>query len=90
VPYAFDTLDATKSVIAAGDREYAQRVSGYWLAFARTGRPAPAAGWPSHTRRQDRTMIFADRIETRSNFMRTRLNVFLGVSRIAGRILDRK
>lgn len=46
--------------------------------------------WTNHTRRQDRTLVFAYGIEARPNFMRTRLTIFLGVSRIVGAILDRK
>ena len=92
VAYVLDTLDATKSVITEQDREYARLVGDYWFAFARTGRPASAGGpaWANHTRRQDRTLVFAYGIESRPNFMRTRLNIFLGVSRIIGAILDRK
>jgi para-nitrobenzyl esterase len=92
IPYVLDTLDATKSVITDQDREYARHVGDYWFAFARTGKPAAAGvpAWPSHTRRQDQTLVFAYGIEARPNFMRTRLNIFLGVSRIVGAILDRK
>jgi para-nitrobenzyl esterase len=92
VPYVFDTLDATKWAATDPDRAYAQRVGAYWLAFANRGRPAVAGApaWPNHTRQRDSTMIFADRMEARRNFMRARLNVFIGVSRFAGRFLDRK
>jgi para-nitrobenzyl esterase len=95
VPYALDTLalfSATKDIATDQDRALARRVGDYWFQFARTGRPsAPGApAWPNHTRRQDRTMIFAGKTEVRSNFMRPRLNVLIGVARIAGAILDRK
>lgn len=92
VPYVLDTLDATKWDVSDQDREFARSVGAYWLAFAKTGSPAPPGlpPWPNHTRRLDRTMIFADKIDAQSDFMRARLGVFLGVSRVVGRILDRK
>ncbi|HEX6610710.1 MAG TPA: hypothetical protein VF051_08035, partial [Hyphomicrobiaceae bacterium] len=70
----------------------ARRASDYLFAFARDGRPsAPGApAWPSDTRLRDRTMMFADKVEVESGFMRARLNLMIGASKIAGRLLARK
>jgi hypothetical protein len=35
-------------------------------------------------------MVFGDKVEVESGFMRARLNVFIGASKIAGRVLARK
>lgn len=87
-----DLFEGTKDIATETDREFARRVSDYWFEFARTGKPSAKGGpdWPNDRRRQDRTMIFAEPIEVQSNFMRTRLGVFLGVGRVLGTVLDRK
>ena len=60
--------------------------------FARTGKPAASdsPAWPSHRARQDRTLVFGETVALQSNFMRPRLNIFLGVSRIVDRVLGRR
>lgn len=95
IPYFLDTGDifeGTREVFTDADRALAQRASDYLFAFARDGRPsAPSApAWSSDTRWRDRTMVFADKVEVESGFMRARLNMFLGVSKIAGTVLGRK
>lgn len=94
VPYFLNTVDVfegTKDIVTAEDREFARRASDYLLEFARTGKPAPSSGpeWPNHARRQDRTMIFGEEIAIQRNFMRARLNTFIGVTSILDRVLNR-
>lgn len=94
VPYVLDTLHILKDAkdIADQDRDLARLASGYWLAFARTGAPVAKGGptWPSHRRRgQDRTMVFAEKTAVKSNFMRSRLNILVGTTKILGAMLRR-
>jgi para-nitrobenzyl esterase len=95
VPYVLDTGDifeGTKDIFSDQDRRYAHRVADYWFAFARTGSPAAPGNpeWARHRRGQDRTMVFSETVAARANFMRARLSIFIGVSRIVGGILGRK
>jgi para-nitrobenzyl esterase len=95
IPYLLDTGDifeGTRPIFTDADRALARRASDYLFAFARDGRPSAqgAPAWPSDTRLRDRTMVFADNVEAQSRFMRARLNVMIGASRIAGSLLGRK
>jgi para-nitrobenzyl esterase len=95
IVYAMDTGDifpGTKDIFTDEDREFARRVSDYWFEFARTGRPSSQGNpeWPNDTGRQDKTMLFGEKIEVQTNFMKTRLNIFIGVTKILGRVLNRK
>lgn len=94
IPFTLDTgdlYDVTRTIFTTADRDYARRVSDYWFTFAKTGRPQSAAGpeWPSHKPRRDRTMVFGETIAVQSNFMRTRLNILMGVMRIVSRLMNR-
>ena len=87
-----DIFEGTKDIVTAEDREVARRASDYLFEFARTGKPAASdsPAWPRHRARQDRTLVFGDNVALQSNFMRPRLNIFLGVSRIVDRVLGRR
>ncbi len=94
VPYVLGTVDlfsGTKDIATEQDRALARRMSGYWFQFARTGKPAAdgAPAWENHRARQDRTLVVGDEIEMERNFMRTRLNILLGVTRFLNRVLGR-
>jgi para-nitrobenzyl esterase len=86
-----DLFRPTREMWTKEDRAYAKRASDYFLAFARSGKPAPAGDpeWPNHDARQDRTMVFADTIAAQDNFMTVRLNFFMGVLQVVGRIVTR-
>ena len=95
IPYFLNTVDifeGTKDIVTAEDREFARRTSDYVFEFARTGKPAAgdSPAWPNHRARQDKTLVLGETITVQSNFMRTRLNIFLGVSRIVDRVLGRR
>jgi hypothetical protein len=45
---------------------------------------------PSDTQIRDRTMVFGGNVEVERRFMRARLNVMIGASKIAGRLLARR
>jgi para-nitrobenzyl esterase len=95
IAYFLNTIDifeGTKDIVTAEDREFARRTSDYVFEFARTGKPAASdsPAWPSHRARLDKTLVLGETITVQSNFMRTRLNIFLGVSRIVDRVLGRR
>lgn len=82
VVYFLDTLDES---YAKCDRDYARQVSGYVFAFAKTGTPAFAGSpaWQDHRPLRDLTLIFGpEKIEQRRNFMKARLDVLKGVTKI--------
>jgi para-nitrobenzyl esterase len=95
IPYFLDTGDifeGTREIFTDADRALARRASDYLFSFAKDGRPSAsgALAWPSDTRLRDRTMVFGDKVEIESGFMRARLNVMIGASKIAGTLLGRK
>ncbi|MGH9843855.1 MAG: carboxylesterase/lipase family protein, partial [Blastocatellia bacterium] len=95
IVYTLNTGDlspGTKEIFTDADREYARRVSDYWFEFARTGIPASRGGplWPRDTGRQDKTMQFGNPMAVQTNFMRARLNIFIGGSKLLGGLLDRR
>jgi para-nitrobenzyl esterase len=87
-----DIFEGTKNIVTSEDREVARRASDYLFEFARTSQPAAtdSPAWPRHRARQDRTLVFGENVALQSNFMRPRLNIFLGVSRIVDRVLGRR
>jgi para-nitrobenzyl esterase len=95
IVYALDTGDiyeGTKDLFTNEDREYARRVSDYWFEFARTGKPASkgSPAWPDDRAGQDMTMLFGETIVVQPNFMKARLNTFIGTLKILGSLLKRK
>lgn len=84
--------EGTRDIFLDEDREFARRVSDYWFEFARTGLPTSVGSpdWPSDDARQDKTMSFGQTITVQTNFMRARLNTFIGVVKILERVLDRE
>lgn len=93
--YALDTGDinpGTKGTFTAEDREYARRVNDYWFEFARTGKPSSQGSpvWPNDKIGQDNTMIFGNTIAVQKNFMKARLNVFIGATKILGAVSNPK
>ncbi len=95
VTYVLDTgeiYDGTKDILTEGDRTFARQVSDYWFAFARTGKPTSqgSQAWPNHDGRQDRTMLFGETIGVQTNFMKARLNVFIGSIKLLDALLSRE
>ncbi len=99
IPYVMDTGDifpGTREIFTSEDREFARRVSDYWFEFARTGKPVSSLSkggnpqWPSDAGLQDKTMLFGESIAVQTNFMKARLNIFIGGSKILGSVLNRK
>ncbi len=93
--YVMDTGDFspdTKDIFTDEDREFARRISDYWFEFARTGKPSSSGGpeWPNDDGSHDKTMLFGETIAVQTNFMKARLNIFIGGTKILGNISNRK
>lgn len=89
VIYFLDTPDES---YAKRDRDYARKVSGYVFEFAKTGKPAFAGSpeWQDHKLLRDRTLVFGPKkIEQRRNFMKARLDVLKGVTKIADTVFGK-
>jgi para-nitrobenzyl esterase len=81
IVYFLDTVDRRYS---KRDRDYARNVSNHMIAFARSGNPATSSRyWQDDRAFRDRTMIFGpEKIEQRSNFMKVRLDVLMGATKV--------
>jgi para-nitrobenzyl esterase len=95
IVYFLDTGDFSpdmRSYFSQPDRDYARRTSDYLFEFARSGRPASpgSPAWPNHDARNDKTLQFGQTISVQPNFMKTRLNVFIGGSRLLAPVLNSK
>jgi para-nitrobenzyl esterase len=95
IVFALDTGDVyqyTQTTFTDADRQYARKVSEYCFTFARDAKPTSigAPRWLNDTVGQDRTMIFGPTTQLQANFMKARLNVFIGATKILGPILARK
>jgi para-nitrobenzyl esterase len=64
IPFVFDNVDAAKSMTGDGEDRYAlaSKVSGAWVAFARTGNPNHPGlpNWPAFDTERRATMILND------------------------------
>jgi para-nitrobenzyl esterase len=61
IPFVFDNPDAGKPMTGSGEDRYAlaAKVSGAWVAFARTGNPSQKGlAWPAYNATKRATMIF--------------------------------
>ena len=66
IPFVFDNPDAGKSMTGSGEDRYAlaAKISGAWVAFARTGNPSQKGlAWPAYTTQKRATMILDDKCE---------------------------
>jgi carboxylesterase type B len=95
IVYVMDTGDiyeGTKNTFTKADQEYARSVSDYWFEFAQTGKPVSRGSpeWPSNNGDRDSTMQFGETIAIKTNFMKARLNVFIGAIKITSAISNRK
>jgi para-nitrobenzyl esterase len=64
IPFVFDNVDACKSMLGSGEDRYAlaEKFSGAWVAFARTGNPnhKTLPNWPAFDNTKRAVMIFND------------------------------
>lgn len=95
IVFVFDTLSnspESQKIATPADDEMAKKVSAYWFEFARTGKPAVTGEpeWLQADSKNDQTLEFGDTITMQSNLMRTRLNVFIGILNIVGKLIGRE
>jgi len=89
IPYTLNTLDELseqmgKRPFTATDREFAQKVSGYWVNFARyasvfSQQLEGEINWPAWQPRADNVMRFGETgpvLKLEKNFMRRRMQLF--------------
>lgn len=64
IPFVFDNVDACKSMLGSGEDRYAlaEKFSGAWVAFARTGNPnhKTLPNWPAFDNTKRAVMVFND------------------------------
>jgi para-nitrobenzyl esterase len=92
IAFVLGTLDRTpayRDIRTPADDRVAERMTAYWLAFARTGRPAPTGepDWRRSTARRSRTMEFSDDAVLRTRFRDRQLNILIRVIRILDSIV---
>jgi para-nitrobenzyl esterase len=95
IPFVMGTGDLCGCLPAPfsnADRDVSRRVGDHWFEFARTGVPSSrgAAPWPRDGVRNAQTMEFGDEPAVRPDFMKARLDVFIGALKVVGKILDTK
>ena len=68
------------------DREASRRAVTFWFDFARTGTPVPgdAAAWPRDGQRDSKLLEFGEADAVRADFMKTRVNTFIGTLKLLG------
>lgn len=92
IVYTFDNVDVfqgTAPHATAADRAYSKTVGDYWFNFARTGRPfaKDEPFWEPHRAGADRVMIFEPSIRAERDFMRPRLNIMIGLTKIISSVI---
>jgi para-nitrobenzyl esterase len=66
IPFVFDNPDAGKPMTGSGEDRYAlaAKISGAWVAFARTGNPSQKGlAWPAYEPGKRATMILDDKCD---------------------------
>ncbi len=79
--------------LTEADREAARKMAARWVAFAKTGDPnvvataanANSARWPPDSRYRPVVLEFGDQQTVQTDFMKSRLNSFIGVLNLVGR-----
>jgi para-nitrobenzyl esterase len=89
IVFVMNTLDrapAYRDSRTRADEQMARRVSAYWLAFARTGRPGPEGQpvWEASSRSRSMTLELAESPQLRRNFHERRLNILITVIKMLG------
>ena len=87
--FTMGTLDRCKCLRApttAADRAASARVSQHLFEFSRSGTPVPrnADTWPRDGQRSAKLLEFGDTDAVRSDFMKPRLNAFIGTLNVLG------
>lgn len=94
IPFVMGTGDECACLpvpFTAADRAFSRQVGDYWFAFARSGKPeaASAPAWAQDSVREARTLEFGNQVVLRKDFMKTRLNAFIAILKMAGALTAR-
>lgn len=89
VALTMGTLDLCQCLGApssAQDREASQRAVTHWFDFAATGTPVPrdATAWPRDGQRDSTLLEFGEADVVRADFMKARVNAFIGTLKLLG------
>jgi para-nitrobenzyl esterase len=86
-----DFIQGYKNSFTDADRAILQRVNAYWFEFARAGKPQVDGNpmWQGDDERNDVTMALALRSCLQRDFMRHRLDVFIGFLKMMEWMLHR-
>ena len=90
IAFSMGTLDACACLgapVTAADRAVAERTTQRWFDFALSGTPVPrdAAQWPRDDAREARLLEIGAADEVRVDYMKPRLNAFIGTLNLLGR-----
>jgi len=82
-----ELVPIARRVFTDADWEFSRKANATFFEFARTGKPSceGCPDWPNHNAKQDRTFIYNDTLSVQDNFMKSRLDAFIG----AGQLIDR-
>jgi len=77
--------------VSDADRAFSTQVGDLWAAFARAAIPeSPGAPpWPRDGRSAARTMVFDDELVVHDDFMKRRLDAFIGALKLLGALPKR-
>ena len=87
-----DACGCLAAKVSDDDQAFSKRVGDLWTAFARGAIPESpdAPPWPRDSRSAARTMEFGDGLTVRDDFMKGRLNAFIGALNVLGYFADRR
>ena len=81
-----ETCGCLGAPLSPADRAAGAALAERWVAFARSGEPTASSGarWPSDSRARPVVLEFADAEAVQPDFMRQRLNTFIGALNLIG------
>jgi para-nitrobenzyl esterase len=89
VALTMGTLDLCQCLGAPAsdqDRDASRRALTHWFDFAANGTPVPrsAEAWPRESQRESKLLEFGESDVVRADFMKTRVNTFIGTLKVLG------
>ena len=81
-----DLCQCMAAPVTEQDRDAARRAVTHWFDFAATGTPVPrnAAAWPRDGQRDSTLLEFGETDVVRTDFMKARVNAFIGTLKVLG------
>ena len=82
-----DLCQCIGAPVSDQDREASRRAVTHWFDFAATGTPVPrnADAWPRDGQRDAKLLEFGETDVVRTDFMKARVNTFIGTLKVLGR-----